>query len=509
MAQIAHSSGPSQLTTVFWKAVGSLCRRPGREEQQCDLTIRILQGADRLGGSTRVLVIQIWSEQDLSSLHTLEVREDDFQALKLDQGILVDFGGFPAKIITLLQRCLASSREDPPRFQAILSIQEGVSVFKVVETNDFNQLPHITLAFRPGNDATVKAFLAGRLSEVQAVQTALERDLSRAQAEASSKGEQLHAVQQALSEATAAHERYVIEAEAKAKSEAAEAVRLKSHELMQQKEALDRQREAMEEQLKGAMERLQSRAGSLSEERLQLQEAKFGTDAALLDASHRAAAAEGALSSLEAECEALRQRCAAAAAERAQSAADCAELRSRLLSAEEKLAAQKEVAAEQAQHARGLEGALRQLEERCAELKQASAGHEERGREAAAETAKAARAVEKLTAELHLAKERLRRKSAVLARQEEEIAARGKALDTAAVDAQALQHAANRAQQDAEARQADCVDLREKLEEAKKQQHSQEDMIRWLNKQVRSAGFLEFKAVCATWRCGHRPHAQL
>ncbi len=63
----------------------------------------------------QVLVIQIWSEQDLSSLHTLEVREDDFQALKLDQGILVDFGGFPAKIITLLQRCLASSREDPPR----------------------------------------------------------------------------------------------------------------------------------------------------------------------------------------------------------------------------------------------------------------------------------------------------------------------------------------------------------------------------------------------------------
>lgn len=49
-------------------------------------------------------------------------------------------------------------------------------------------------------------------------------------------------MQQALSEATAAHERYVIEAEAKAKSEAAEAVRLKSHELMQQKEALDRLR---------------------------------------------------------------------------------------------------------------------------------------------------------------------------------------------------------------------------------------------------------------------------
>ena len=67
------------------------------------------------------------------------------------------------------------------RFQAILSIQEGVSVFRVVETNDFNQLPHITLAFRPGNDAAVKSFLASRLLEVRTSHTSLERDLSRAQ----------------------------------------------------------------------------------------------------------------------------------------------------------------------------------------------------------------------------------------------------------------------------------------------------------------------------------------
>lgn len=55
-------------------------------------------------------------------------------------------------------------------------------------------------------------------------------------------------------------------------------------------------------------------------------------------------------------------------------------------------------------------------------------------------------------AELQLAREKLRRKSAVLARQEEEIVARGKALDTAVVDAQALQHALTLAQQDADAR---------------------------------------------------------
>ena len=44
---------------------------------------------------------------------------------------------------------------------------------------------------------------------------------------------------QQLAEAVAAHERHVIEAEARSKAEAADAVKQKSEELMQQKKALD------------------------------------------------------------------------------------------------------------------------------------------------------------------------------------------------------------------------------------------------------------------------------
>lgn len=59
-------SNPPQLTTLYWKAVSSVCRRPGREEQRCDLTIRILLGADRIGSSTRV-----WLTLLLAHLHIL------------------------------------------------------------------------------------------------------------------------------------------------------------------------------------------------------------------------------------------------------------------------------------------------------------------------------------------------------------------------------------------------------------------------------------------------------
>ena len=45
---------PVQLSTLYWKAVNAVCRRVGREEQRCEFTIRILQGADRVGSSTRV-----------------------------------------------------------------------------------------------------------------------------------------------------------------------------------------------------------------------------------------------------------------------------------------------------------------------------------------------------------------------------------------------------------------------------------------------------------------------
>lgn len=104
----------------------------------------------------QVLRVHLSSDDDPFFLHTLEVSEEDFQSLKVDQGILVDFANFPGKIISLLERCISSQASDMPRFQAVLFVKGGDSVFKIVETNDFKQLPHITLSFRPGNDASVK-----------------------------------------------------------------------------------------------------------------------------------------------------------------------------------------------------------------------------------------------------------------------------------------------------------------------------------------------------------------
>lgn len=61
----------------------------------------------------------------------------------------------------------------PPRFQSVLVVRGSESVFRIMETNDFKQLPHITLAFRPGNDAAVKQVCGDSLgtSETDTVST--------------------------------------------------------------------------------------------------------------------------------------------------------------------------------------------------------------------------------------------------------------------------------------------------------------------------------------------------
>ena len=128
-------------STLYWKALPVLVKQNDREEQTNELTVRILSGVNRNNHNSRVssfalsstyeptnrldssyiscclqiLRIHLSSDEDLFFLHTLEVSEEEFQSLKIEQGILVDFGNFPGKVITLLQKCIHAQSEDPPR----------------------------------------------------------------------------------------------------------------------------------------------------------------------------------------------------------------------------------------------------------------------------------------------------------------------------------------------------------------------------------------------------------
>ncbi len=72
--------------------------------------------------------MQITNELDPFFFYSLEVNEDDFQTLKVEQCILVDFATFPYKFIELLEQCIISASHDSSRYACYFPLLFGERV---------------------------------------------------------------------------------------------------------------------------------------------------------------------------------------------------------------------------------------------------------------------------------------------------------------------------------------------------------------------------------------------
>ncbi|XP_004699290.1 spindle assembly abnormal protein 6 homolog [Echinops telfairi] len=111
------------------------------------------------------LVIRLTDDTDPFFLYNLVISEEDFQSLKFQQGLLVDFLAFPQKFIDLLQQCTQEHGKEIPRFLLQLVspaaiLDSSPAFLNVVETNPFKHLTHLSLKLLPGNDVEIKKFLA-------------------------------------------------------------------------------------------------------------------------------------------------------------------------------------------------------------------------------------------------------------------------------------------------------------------------------------------------------------
>ena len=78
-------------------------------------TVRLLSGWKGDTARQPFIYLEIADESDPYFHHSLALTEVEFQELRAEQSILVDFGAFPAKVVELLERCVAAAREDNPR----------------------------------------------------------------------------------------------------------------------------------------------------------------------------------------------------------------------------------------------------------------------------------------------------------------------------------------------------------------------------------------------------------
>ncbi|NXG23760.1 SAS6 protein, partial [Grallaria varia] len=148
------------------------------------------------------LSVRLTDDTDPFFLYNLVISEEDFQSLKSQQGLLVDFSAFPQKFIDLLQQCIQEQNKDTPRFllQLISSapaLDHTPVSLNVVETNPFKHLTHLCLKFLPGTDAEIKKFLANCLKCLKEDKCMLEEKLRKTEEDLT---RQLSYTQQSLSE---------------------------------------------------------------------------------------------------------------------------------------------------------------------------------------------------------------------------------------------------------------------------------------------------------------------
>lgn len=112
-------------------------------------------------------------------LYSLFITEDDFKILKSQQNLLVDFDNFATQLICLLEQCQVpaiSSGVKVPKFLMLLSEESGTWCFKVVETNNFKHLCHLSLNICPASDADVKTHMAMKIKHLKESNLQKDRD---------------------------------------------------------------------------------------------------------------------------------------------------------------------------------------------------------------------------------------------------------------------------------------------------------------------------------------------
>ncbi|CAH8491709.1 unnamed protein product [Dicrocoelium dendriticum] len=135
------------------------------------------------------LVVRLSDEEDLYFLYSLSISDEDFNCIKAQQGLLVDFEGFSQKVVDLLDLCFKQENSANPKYLLkflCFPSKDHTGVFQIVEATNFKHLVHLSLTLIAGDSETLKSYLVGQLktlkNESRARISCLERSLAEATA---------------------------------------------------------------------------------------------------------------------------------------------------------------------------------------------------------------------------------------------------------------------------------------------------------------------------------------
>ncbi|KZC14894.1 PREDICTED: spindle assembly abnormal protein 6 homolog [Dufourea novaeangliae] len=141
-----------------------------KEERQRELRVNVEIHAGISPVCRKSLCVLLADDDDPCFLYSLFITDEDFKVLKSQQGLLVDFDNFATQLICLLEQCqmpLANLSKTPPKFLLLLAEESGEWILKLVETNNFKHLCHLSLNISPASDSNLKTHMAMKIKHLK------------------------------------------------------------------------------------------------------------------------------------------------------------------------------------------------------------------------------------------------------------------------------------------------------------------------------------------------------
>ncbi|XP_051929388.1 spindle assembly abnormal protein 6 homolog isoform X3 [Hippocampus zosterae] len=270
------------------------CRHCNERKEHIRVTIELESSTGAI--CKRDLLVRLTNDSDPHFLFSLTISEEDFQSLKVQQSLLIEFTSFPEMLTQLLRQCQSEQNCSHPRFQLLLSFDspslDGPAQLNVMESSSFKHLNLLSLQLAQASDKQVKDYLAACLASLKTDKEALEVKLQTTEDDLTKR---LHNAEQALSEKSTEMERLHLEwtLQRSSLSNELQSERQRAAELQ---ERLRQETQQVCRDLESAHQRssqqMQSRLAQLETSCAELGDRNFKNEAALRDLKSKLAGAE-------------------------------------------------------------------------------------------------------------------------------------------------------------------------------------------------------------------------
>ncbi|XP_072367486.1 spindle assembly abnormal protein 6 homolog isoform X2 [Scyliorhinus torazame] len=448
---------------LFSEIVRILVRYKDCEERRTTIRVTVELHCASNPVYKKDLIVRLTDDIDPLFLYNLIITEDDFQSLKHQQGLLIDFSAFPQKFIDLLQQCIQEESKDVPRF--LLQLVSSAPLFdytpaylNVVETNPFKHLNHLSLKLLHGTDVEIKKYLASCLKCIKDEKLLLEQQLKKIKEDFT---RQLACTQKALSEKSSELDRLRIEWTTQTTtinerySQELTTEREKLHQAQTQwQQQSEQQKEELETGHRRSLQQLQTNLAKLDTVNKELTERRYKTECAIQEIKAK-------LLSLEDECHRAKQEVQSLHRENSMLDAECHE--------KDKL--------------------INQLQTRVAVLQQETKDKDQlvsRTKEVleATQEQKANKIIKELQMDLKTLMGKLKLKNTVTVQQEKLLSEKEKQLQKEQRELQEAQQFLQLKGEEVSKLQEQLEGTMVKLEESKELLKTNENVITWLNKQL-------------------------